>query len=128
MSLGRASKLKLATCHPELQLIISEAAAGVDAGDLVWAGIHDITVAFGYRGKEEQDAAVARGASKAPWPTSKHNRVPSDAADVLPYPEMWADDTKCRILHGYIRGIAQARGVALHSISWDPAHIQRRVK
>lgn len=127
MPLGRTSKLKLATCHPDLRRLIQAAADGVDAGDLRWAGIEDITVFYGYRGEAEQTAAFESGASKSPWPTSKHNRIPSDAADVLPYPELWTSDLKCRVLHAYIRGLARVMGIDLRSIDWDPAHIQRDV-
>jgi peptidoglycan L-alanyl-D-glutamate endopeptidase CwlK len=126
MPLGAASKAKLATCHPELQALIQCAAAGIDEGDLSYAGIHDITVLCGHRGQAEQDKAVADGASETPWPRSKHNRIPSDAVDVSPYPVDWHAG-RLEALHAYIAGIAHARGIDLFDISWDRPHIQRNV-
>jgi hypothetical protein len=126
MPLGKVSKLKLATCHPDLRRLIEAVAAGVDQGDLAYAGIHDITVLCGYRGRAEQDKAVADGASKTPWPRSKHNRIPADAVDVSPYPVDW-DARRLEILHAYVAGVAHAHGIDLFDISWDRPHIQRNV-
>ena len=99
MPLGKESLANLATCHVDLQDLIEHVAAGIDRGDLAWAKIRDIKVTCGYRGKVAQDAAVANGFSKAPWPTSKHNTTPSDAVDVVPYPELWSDEVKWRVDH-----------------------------
>jgi len=60
----------------------------------------DFSVKCGHRGQAEQDAAVRAGKSKTPWPASKHNRYPSHAVDIYPYPfkneywhqpQVWAD-------------------------------------
>lgn len=132
--LGKDSKLKLATSHAELRQLIEAVAAGVDAGDLVWAGVRDISVACGYRGEKEQNGAVARGASKTPWPRSKHNRVPSDAVDVWPFPVRWDGEGQRQFaaLHAYVRGVARALGIRLHTVVFsdgtvDLPHIQRDV-
>ena len=126
MPLGKSSRDKLSTCHVELQDLIQEVAAGVDQGDLAYAGIHDITVLCGHRGEQEQNEAVANGASETPWPRSKHNRLPSDAVDVSHHPVDW-NRRKLEVLHAYIAGIAHARGIDLFDISWDSPHIQRNV-
>lgn len=34
---------------------------------------------------------VREGKSKAKWPRSKHNTIPSKAVDVMPYPIDWND-------------------------------------
>jgi hypothetical protein len=125
--LGKESQLKLASCHQELRRLIEAVALGIDQGDLAYAGIHDITVPCGFRGEADQNEAFADGTSKTPWPKSHHNRHPSDAVDVVPYPELWSDETKCRILHAYIAGVAHGMGIDLFNISWDPPHIQRNV-
>jgi len=125
MPLGKESLANLATCHVDLQDLIEHVAAGIDRGDLAWAKIRDIKVTCGYRGKVAQDAAVANGFSKAPWPTSKHNTTPSDAVDVVPYPELWSDDVKLRVLHAYIAGVARGIGLDLRHIAWDMPHIER---
>ena len=72
---SKNSLAKLATCHPALVQIMNRAIIEFD-----------FSVICGHRGKEDQDAAVARGASKTPWPTSKHNKNPSHAVDIVPYP------------------------------------------
>lgn len=127
MPIGPASMRELATCHLDLRKLILAAAAGVDRGDLSYAGVHDMMVTSGYRGQAEQDAAVAAGTSKAPWPTSHHNRKPSDAVDVIPYPEKWSSTPKLTALHAYIAGLARGIGIELRGISWDLPHIQRDV-
>lgn len=127
MPLGAASKAKLATCHGELQLLIERVANGVDEGDLTYAGVKDIVVTCGYRGEAEQNKAVAEGNSRLPWPCSKHNRTPSDAVDVVPYPEKWSDAEKLKVLHAYIAGVAHGMGISLFDISWDLPHVQRAV-
>lgn len=130
MPLGKESALKLATAHKDLERLIIAASKGVDAGDLAYADIHDITVLCGYRGKEEQNQAVANGASKTPWPLSHHNRVPADAVDVVPYPVNYKDPKyagKCSVLHAYIAGVAFLLGVKLRHIDWDMPHQQRDV-
>jgi hypothetical protein len=128
MPLGKTSKLRLATCHPDLRRLIEMVAEGVDQGDLAYADVHDITVLCGYRGQAEQDAAVARGVSKTAWPRSKHNRVPSDAVDVAPYPIDWKDVARFAALHAYVAGAAHALGIDLYDIRWDRPHIQRNVR
>lgn len=143
MPLGTTSRERLSTCHPDLQRLIRAVADGVDEGDLSYAGIHDITVLCGFRGEADQNAAVARGASKTPWPRSKHNvlvedppgseewRPQSDAVDVGPYPvpSPWDDEyaRKLEVLHAYTAGVAHQMGIDLFDISWDRPHIQRNV-
>lgn len=128
MPLGKTSQERLSQCTEELQILIQLVALGIDAGDLAHAGVHDISVQTGHRGQAEQEAAFARGDSKVHWPHGAHNSLPSKAADVVPYPELWSDLAKCRALNAYIVGMARARGIRLHSISWDPAHIEPEEK
>ena len=45
----------------------------------------DICVVSGHRSQPLQDSYYARGLSKAPWPLSKHNVLPSRAVDRAPY-------------------------------------------
>ena len=128
MALGKQSEDRLATCHLDLQRLVREVSKGVDEGDLAYAGVRDITVLCGYRGETEQNQAVADGASKTPWPRSKHNRFPSDAVDIAPYPVRWKDPAYVReleALHAYTAGVAHALGIDLFDISWDRPHIER---
>ncbi len=73
----------------------------------------DFIVLEGHRDKAAQDAAVATGKSKTPWPTSKHNSLPSKAVDIAPFPLNWNDPQGFAYLAGFIRGLAAARGLRL---------------
>jgi hypothetical protein len=75
---GSVSKAKLATCHPALQAF---ATALIARDDLPC----DFSVFEGHRGKALQDTLFEHGYSKVQWPDSKHNSVPSQAVDLVPY-------------------------------------------
>lgn len=96
------SEQRLATCDEQLQRILREAIRHVD-----------FTVICGYRTQEEQDDAFRRGASTKRWPLSKHNRVPSVAVDIAPYPVDWKDTARFARLAGYIERIAHEQGVTI---------------
>lgn len=51
----------------------------------------DFTVIEGHRDKEAQNKAYATGKSKLPWPLGNHNKNPSKAADLAPYPQDWRE-------------------------------------
>ena len=74
---SKRSITSLLTAHPLLKEVCEIALA---------EGIMDFTVICGYRSKADQDAAFKEGASKLRWPNSKHNRFPSEAVDIVPYP------------------------------------------
>ena len=77
---SQKSKERLSTCHSDLQKVFSRVIE-----------VFDHTIECGFRGKEEQDEAVAGGFSKTPWPSSKHNKQPSEAVDAMPWPYTYAD-------------------------------------
>lgn len=124
MSLGNASRVRLATCHPDLRRLVEAVAAGVDAGDLATAGVTDVTVLCGYRGQAEQDAAYAAGASRLRWPNSRHNVVPAQAVDLAPYPVNWKDEATFHVLRGYVLAHAARLGVEVRTIAWDLPHFE----
>lgn len=103
-------------------------ARGIDEGDLAHVGVTDVTVECVFRGEAEQNAAVARGASKTPWPRSAHNVKPCKAIDMLPYPVRWGDGEayakKVWALHCYGAGVAHQMGIDLKGISWDGPHFE----
>lgn len=96
------SEQRLATCDPRLQAILKEAIRHVD-----------FTVLCGFRGPDEQEDAYRTGRSKVRWPNSKHNRKPSVAVDLAPYPVDWTDTARFARLAGYIERIAHEQGVKL---------------
>jgi hypothetical protein len=61
-------------------------------------------VVCGHRNQAEQDAAVAAGASKTPWPTSRHNSYPSQAVDLAPIPLDWADTERFLAFADFVTG------------------------
>lgn len=76
--LSPRSFIKLTTCDDRLVKVVQAAIQRID-----------FTVLCGFRGEEEQNDAFERGASKLRWPKSKHNRSPSFAVDLAPYPIDW---------------------------------------
>ena len=101
-SFGKTSKEKLASCDPLLQKVANRAIL-----------IMDFSVICGHRGKEEQDKAFASGNSKLKWPDGKHNKMPSLAMDLLPYPIDWNDRDRFILLAGIIIGVAHELGVPI---------------
>lgn len=103
---GTASLAQLATCEDRLQRVMHAAIEHMD-----------FTVLEGHRGQAAQDAAVAAGNSKTPWPTSKHNATPSRAVDVAPYPVDWSDREAARqrfaLLAGFVLACAATLGIRL---------------
>lgn len=107
-ALGTRSKEVLATCHPDIQAVVSEAIREID-----------FTVVCGRRGREEQKKAVAEGKSKLHFPASKHNVEPPDlalAVDLAPYRDgtiQWKDVQAFILLAGIIKGIALTKGIKI---------------
>ena len=90
------SKERLKTCHRDLQLLFAHVIQD-----------YDCSVICGHRGEIEQDAAFAEGKSQLKWPDSKHNKVPSEAADVAPHEEVidWGK-LQSAYFAGYVMGKA----------------------
>jgi hypothetical protein len=92
----------------------------------------DFTIVCGHRGKEAQDKAVANGDSKAPFPTSRHNSMPSEAVDVCPWVDgklAWDNVTAFTNLALHIKETAARLGVGLKwggdfKGSWDKPHFE----
>lgn len=122
MSFGKVSKLRLATCDARLQQLATAVMADVDAG--LVPHVKDLTVLCGYRGEAEQNAAFDRGASKLRYPKSKHNRIPSLAVDLAPYPIDWHDMAAWRALRAHTVNVAARLGIKIRHISWDWPHTE----
>ena len=75
----------------------------------------DCVVICGHRGKASQNKAYYSGHSKLKFPQSKHNKMPSMAVDVCPYPINWNDITSFKILGRVVKRKAKELGI---SISW----------
>jgi len=87
----------------------------------------DLVIVCGHRTKQEQNDAVRNGFSKARWPTSKHNSLPSHAFDVAPLTAAgkidWADEPAFESIGPIIEeefGLMQVEGLvpAGVTLSW----------
>lgn len=103
--LSSNSKKILATCDPKIQLVFNEAIKDTPI---------DFKITCGYRGELEQNEAFAKGFSKVKYPNGKHNKVPSQAIDVVPFPKMWdAPESEFKKLSYHIKNTAKRLGVNL---------------
>lgn len=110
---GEQSLRQLATVHPDLRRVLEDAIRYTD-----------FRVLCGHRGEQEQNAAVANGASKLRWPKSMHNSQPSMAADLLPWPfdygQDWKDLPRFARMMGHVESAAKRLGVKIRlGIDWD---------
>lgn len=110
---GKMSEVQLATIHPDLQRVLRKAIE-----------IVDFSVVEGHRGQREQDAAYAKGFSQVRWPNGRHNKLPSEAADVAPYPIDWSNKQaaveRFVYLQGVIRACAHQIGIPIRQgLDWD---------
>lgn len=85
----------LATCHPHLQKLMKAVIAETD-----------ITILCGHRGEEAQNLAFKNHTSQIKWPNGKHNRMPSLAVDIAPYPIEWDNLQRFRDLAVIVKRIA----------------------
>ena len=106
---GKSSKKRLSTCDDRLQKVFNEVIKHVDC-----------SVLCGHRGKDDQNKAYKEGKSKAKYPDGRHNRQPSLAVDVSPYPIDWKDLERQTLFAGFVLGIAKQMGINLiWGNDWD---------
>ena len=110
LTFGPRSRQMLRTCHTEL-VVLAEEALGVGM---------DFSVLEGHRDAERQSALYHQGLSKVRPPDSRHNREPSEAFDIAPYPIDWNDSNRFYHLAGILRTIANEQGLGLRwGGDWD---------
>ena len=81
----------------------------------------DCTIIEGHRGKDKQNKAYADGKSKLKYPKGKHNKKPSIAVDVIPYPIDWSDRDRHHYFAGYVLGVAWGMYIQKeisHKVRW----------
>lgn len=106
---GNTSRARLDTCDPRLQQIFNAVVRHFDC-----------TILTGHRDEAAQNQAVAEGKSQLRWPDGKHNRAPSVAVDVAPYPIDWEDRERFTYFAGFVKGIALGMGFELRwGGDWD---------
>ena len=112
---GKTSKARLATCHPDLQLIFNTAIETVEC-----------SIFCGHRNKANQNKAFDDGLSQVQWPNSKHNSFLSMATDAGPYfVELkntdWEDKIAFAVFAGYCIRIAEElleKELITHRLRW----------
>lgn len=107
---SKLSLARLATAHPELQLLFNEVIKEMDC-----------TVIEGYRDEAAQEAAFKAKKSKLHYPFGKHNSTPSSAVDIAPFPIDWQDTQRFLFFAGFVLGVAfklREQGLMKHKIRW----------
>ena len=98
--LSERCMIRLGTCHVDLQSIVIKVGT-----------YQPVMVTWGFRGKGEQNKAVADGYSSLRWPNSKHNHMNGDnpeslAVDIVPYKYgqviNWSDVARWRLMASYM--------------------------
>lgn len=92
---SQTSKDRLSTCHKDLRMIFNTVIAHFDC-----------SILQGHRGEQDQNEAYRNGKSQLKFPESKHNKSPSMAVDVAPYPIDWEDRERFYYFAGYVMGVA----------------------
>lgn len=90
------SRTRLGTCHRDLQTLFNEVIKTFDC-----------TILEGYRNEEAQEEAFKKGNTQLHYPNGNHNKMPSLAVDVSPYPVNWGNVARFYWFGGYVMGIAQ---------------------
>ena len=118
MTFSERSEKALQTCNIDLERLFREVIKYVDC-----------RITEGFRDKETQNKYFERGESQVPWPDSKHNKYPSRAADVIPYPVDWDDWNRMYMFIGYVRGVAQMMEIPIRvGGDWDSDFILKDQK
>ena len=99
---GERSKNALSSCDERLIKIFDEVIKTVDC-----------SVLEGHRGQSKQDKYYEEGKSKVKYPSGRHNKLPSMAVDVAPYPIDWNDRERFHLFAGFVLGIAKSMGINL---------------
>jgi len=111
--LGKRSIANRNTCNSNVQKVINKS---------IDLDIMDFTVVQGHRGQEEQDKYYYEGKSRVKWPNGKHNKYPSEAADIAPYinGDISWNKIHCVHLAGIVLAVAEMQGVKLRwGGNWD---------
>ncbi|MFQ5471456.1 MAG: M15 family peptidase [Dehalococcoidia bacterium] len=108
-SFSDRSKAHLKTCHPDLQQLFNDVVEGFDC-----------TIVEGHRGEVRQNRLFREGKSKLQYPDGEHNKSPSHAVDVVPYPIDWHDTERMVYFAGYVKATARKLEIAIRwGGDWD---------
>ena len=106
---GRKSRERLSTWDSKLQKVFNEVIKHVDC-----------SVLEGHREKDRQNKLYEEGKTKVKYPNGRHNRQPSSAVDVTPYPVDWEDRERQTLFAGFVIGVASQMGLNIRwGGDWD---------
>ena len=106
---GKKSKERLNTCDSNLQKVFNEVIKHVDC-----------SILEGHRDKDRQNKLYEEGKTKVKYPNGRHNRQPSSAVDVTPYPVDWKDRERQTLFAGFVIGVASQMDINLRwGGDWD---------
>lgn len=101
---GDKSLKKLYKCHPLLvELMLNAIRTSED----------DITVICGTRSNEAQQEAYENGKSLLKPGKSKHNKIPSEAVDIAPYPIKWDNIRAFEKLGKHVKECADSLNITI---------------
>ena len=99
---GKRSMQRLNTCDEDLIALFKEVVK-----------YFDCSVLEGHRGEEKQNKYFNEGKSKLKYPKGRHNKKPSNAVDVVPYPVDWNDREQMTYFAGFVKGVAYKMGIPI---------------
>ena len=112
---GKRSELNLSSCDERIIKVLREAIKH-----------YDFSVLEGHRSEEKQNEYFDSGNSKLRFPYSKHNKFPSLAVDIVPYPVDWENQHRFFELSKVIKEACEKEGVDLKwgydLWKWDAPH------
>ena len=106
---GNRSRGHLDSCHSDIQKVFNEVIKHIDC-----------SVTEGYRDALAQNRYYDEGKRKVKHPHGRHNKIPSLAADVTPYPVDYADLERQTLFAGFVLGVAKMMGIdMIWGNDWD---------
>ena len=106
---SKVSNDRLDTCNETLRFLFQRIVSR-----------YDCSILEGYRGKDDQDKYYMQGKSKLKWPKSKHNKKPSNAVHVAPWPIDWKNFKRFYHFAGYVLAIADEEDIRIRwGGDWD---------
>ena len=99
---GRKSNKNLNTCDGDLIFLFTEVVK-----------YFDCSVLEGHRGRKLQNKFFKEGKSKLKFPDGNHNKKPSKAVDVVPYPIDFNDRERMTYFAGFVKGMAATLGIPI---------------
>lgn len=110
---GIRSTKELKTIHPNLQIVLLETISFID-----------FSIIQGHRNKKLQNIYYNKGRSQLKWPEGQHNKMPSHAVDIAPYPIDWSNNPKVLarfyMLMGMIYAVSVKKKIKLrYGCDWN---------